>query len=91
MPAAHRLSDVSTGHGACPPVPTIGGSPNVYFNHLNAQRVGDPYDTHCLHDGKCAEGSPDVFVNNLPQVRVGDKVDCGGEAAVGSTNIFTNG
>ena len=90
MPQAHRKSDVCTGHGMCSPRPTVAGSENVYWNHLNAQRIGDPYDTHCLHEGFCAEGSENVFVNSLGAVRVGDAVDCGGYAAIGSETIFIN-
>lgn len=91
MPAAHRNSDVCTGHGPCPPRPTVAGSDDVFMNGLNAQRVGDPYAEHCLHDGNCAAGSPDVFTNQIPAVRVGDAVSCGGKANTGSPDIFING
>ena len=41
MPAATRLNDNCTGHDACPPVPLVEGSPNVYINGRPAGRVGD--------------------------------------------------
>ena len=90
MPQLHRLSDVCTGHGPCPPRPTVAGSEDVLTNGLNSQRIGDPYSSHCSHDGECAAGSPDVFVNSISVVRVGDAVSCGGSAGVGSPNVFVN-
>jgi uncharacterized Zn-binding protein involved in type VI secretion len=91
MPAAHRLGDICSGHGVCPPRPTIAGSENVMINMLNAQRIGDPYDPHCAHDSQCAQGSPDVMINNIGAVRFGDAVSCGGVANMASENVFING
>lgn len=96
MPKATRLGDANTGHDACPPVPLIGASLNVFINGKGAGRVGDPYSSHgCKvhpsHVGTIAAGSASVFINGIPAGRIGDPVSCGGSAAQGSPNVFIGG
>ena len=83
MPAATRLNDNCTGHDACPPVPLVEGSPNVYINGRPAGRVGDHYSAHgCVthpgHQDVIAAGSSKVVINGKPAARVGDAVSIGG-------------
>ena len=96
MPAVTRVTDNNTGHDACPPVHLVSGSPNVFANGLAVCRIGDPYSVHgCIvhvpHTPHLAAGSSSVFVNGIPVSRIGDAVDCGGNAAQGSPNVFVGG
>jgi uncharacterized Zn-binding protein involved in type VI secretion len=95
MPAAHRQSDIGSGH-AChfPPSAAAGGSSDVYVNGKPLMRVGDSYEAHgCSscpepsHGRALAEGSSSVFLNGKPAGRVGDAIDCGGTAENGSENV----
>ena len=54
MPAATRKGDNCTGHDACPSVPLVEGSPNVFINGRSAGRLGDHYASHgCVtHSGR---------------------------------------
>jgi uncharacterized Zn-binding protein involved in type VI secretion len=91
MPAAHRHTDICTGHGCWPPRPNIQGSPDVFVNGLGWHRKTDLWDVHCCppcHDGSAQDGSSTVFVNGLRACRVGDPVDCGSYMAGGSPNVF---
>ena len=93
MPAVTRKGDLCTGHGAYPPRPSTGASPNVYVNGIPVHRVGDSWAVHCApicHGGSLAIGSPTVFVNGRAIGRIGDPVDCGSSVAQGSTNVFSN-
>ena len=69
MPAAHRHSDICSGHGCWPPRPNNGASPNVFVNGLGWHRKGDPWLPHTCppipetHSGVAAQGSPTIFVN----------------------------
>lgn len=96
MPAATRLNDNCTGHDACPPVPLVEGSPNVFINGRPAGRVGDHYASHgCVthpgHQDVIAAGSGTVFINGKPAARVGDAVSIGGSVQAGSGNVFIGG
>ncbi len=95
MPAAHRHTDICTGHGCWPPRPNIQGSPNVFVNVLGSHRVTDAWHVHCCgpacHGSVQCSGSPNVFVNLLPHARIGDAVCCGSRNATGSHNVFING
>jgi len=96
-PAA-RLGDIGSGHGChFPPTSAIEGSPNIFINDRPAVRKGHAYAQHgCVgcpippppHSRKLAEGSPTVFFNDQPAGRIGDSIDCGGQAATGSPNVF---
>ena len=96
MPAAHRKGDIGSGH-AChfPPSAAIGGSPNVYVNGRPLMRVGDAYAPHgCVaghappHPRALAQGSASVFINGRKAGRIGDAINCGGNAASASPNVF---
>ena len=96
MPAATRLNDNCTGHDACPPVPLVEGSPNVYTNGRPAGRVGDHYTTHgCVthrgHADVIVAGSAKVEINGKPAARVGDAVSIGGAVQDGSSNVIIGG
>ena len=96
MPAATRLNDNCTGHDACPPVPLVEGSPNVYTNGRSAGRVGDHYTTHgCVthpgHADVIVAGSAKVEINGKPAARVGDAVSIGGAVQDGSSNVIIGG
>lgn len=93
MPAATRLGDNNTGHDACPPVPLVSASPNVFINGKAAGRIGDSYSSHSCrvhspHAGSVSSGSGTVFINGKPAARIGDSVSCGGNVAEGSPNVF---
>ena len=93
MPAVTRIGDQNTGHDACPPVPLVSGSNNVFINNIPAGRVGDSYQSHDCpdhtpHTGVIASGSATVFVNKIAVGRIGDAVSCGGSVAQGSSNVF---
>ena len=94
MPAATRLNDNCTGHDACPPVPLVEGSPNVYTNGRPAGRVGDHYTTHgCVthpgHADVIVAGSAKVEINGKPAAR--DAVSIGGAVQDGSSNVIIGG
>lgn len=96
MAAITRLGDSNTGHDACPPVPLVSSSGNVFVNGKGAGRVGDSYAAHsCVnhpsHSGAVASGSGTVFINGRAAARVGDAVSCGGTVAVGSPNVNVGG
>ena len=96
MPAATRLNDNCTWHDACPPVPLVEGSPNVYINGRPAGRVGDHYSAHgCVthpgHQDVIAAGSSKVVINGKPAARVGDAVSIGGAVQDGSGNVVIGG
>lgn len=95
MPAAHRKTDICTGHGCFPPRRNIGGSGNVFVNSLGWHRRGDGWATHCCgdncHKSKTALGSSSVFVNSRAAARVGDPVNCGSACARGSGSVFCGG
>lgn len=96
MPAATRLNDNCTGHDACPPVPLVEGSPNVFINKRPAGRVGDRYASHgCVthpgHQDVIAAGSGSVFINGRPAARIGDAVSIGGIVQDGSSDVFIGG
>lgn len=96
MPAQTRLGDNSTGHDACPPVPLVTASDNVFINGKGAGRVGDTYASHSCpahspHAGVITSGSSTVFINGRAAGRIGDAVSCGGTVAEGSGNVFVGG
>jgi len=69
----------------------ITGSPDVYTNSLNNQRVTDL----CVGPGigACVTGSFDVFTNSLPQHRVTDIVmyGCGPHVSItGSIDTYAD-
>lgn len=58
-------------------------------------RVGDTYAPHgcpdcdeAPHGRVVIQGARGVFINGRPAARMGDAIDCGGEAAGGSPNVF---
>lgn len=77
-PALYTPADVTSGHGAWPPVgyrePPIGASPDVFINGANAHRVGDLTLTHYsrlpvppdLHFDVISTGENSVLVNGFP-------------------------
>lgn len=91
MPPAGRKGDLANcpacvhGKPCCPhnvTGPATQGSPDVFINYRNAQRLNDP-GIHALCCGsntwKFVKGSPTVFINNRPAVRKGDTtLHCGG-------------
>jgi uncharacterized Zn-binding protein involved in type VI secretion len=96
MPAVARQGDSCTGHDACPPRSSTGGSPNVFINGIPAHREGDAWGAHgCpvhpLHGSVLASGSSTVFANGKPIGRIGDPVACGGAVASGSGDVFAGG
>lgn len=95
MPAAHRHTDICTGHRCFPPRPNLEGSKNVFVNSLGWHRKGDKWATHCCgdncHKSKTAIGSSSVYINSLPAARVADPVHCGSACARGSTNVYCGG
>lgn len=98
MPAAHRETDICTGHGCFPPRPNAIQSTNVAVNSLFWHRQSDAWQTHtCVvfpfpsHASTLASGSPNVYVNSLQAARIGDPVACGSKCATGSPNVFANG
>lgn len=96
MPEATRKGDCCTGHDACPPVPLVGCSPNVFINERGAGRVGDIYAAHgCIahvpHPDNIAAGSSTVFINEIPAGRIGDAVSLAGNVLEGSGNVFIGG
>jgi hypothetical protein len=49
MTAAHRHTDICTGHSPCfPPRPNAQASPNVFINNLGSHRLTDAWQSHCL-------------------------------------------
>ena len=92
MPAATRLGDKCTGHGAFPPRVNDEASEDVMINNKGAHRVGDHWVTHCAlivcHDHNCEHGSSTVVINGKPAVRIGDEIGCGSIVAEGSESVF---
>ncbi|WP_353959914.1 PAAR domain-containing protein [Aquisalimonas lutea] len=71
-------------------------SPDVFINGLSVVRLGDALVPHgcstcSSHPRKVAEGAATVLINGRPASRVGDAVDCGGELATGSPDVFIGG
>jgi uncharacterized Zn-binding protein involved in type VI secretion len=96
MPAVTRQGDSCTGHDACPPRSSTGGSPDVLVNGIPAHRQGDSWGAHGCpvhpsHGSVLASGSSTVFANGKAIGRIGDPVACGGSAASGSPNVFAGG
>lgn len=96
MPAVTRLGDNDSGHDQCNPRNLSSASSNVYINGRGCGRVGDSYPVHGCpvhvpHSGNIASGSATVFVNGRKCARVGDPVNCGGNVAQGSSNVFCGG
>jgi len=96
MPSAVRKYDVHIGHAS----PSRGpfhktfyndGSPDVFVNSRNIQRIGDPLSC----GDAAAAGSPDVFANVIPVHRVDDATTGHGSwvpnaAETGSDDVFVN-
>ena len=98
MPAAARLGDPTTGHGAFSPRSSAAtGSTDVFINGRGAVRVGDSWPEHSdgnsshEHDplSKQTTGSPTVFVNGQPLARIGDSISCGDAVAAGSEDVIS--
>lgn len=96
MPPVVRVTDIAAGHASFSPTPAQVGSPDTYYNSLQAHRVGDAVVSHSSlspappHPRKAAVGSPDTYINGSNAVRLGDAVDCGGLFVTGSSDIFIN-
>ena len=89
--AVTRLGDLTTGHSAFVPVPSVQASPNVFANFLPVVRQGDAFAVHCTkpcHQGVLASGSSTVYVNGKQIGRIGDRVSCTDQVASGSNNVF---
>lgn len=96
MAQATRLGDNNTGHDACPPVPLVSASTNVFVNGKGLGRIGDTYASHgCVdhppHSGQISSGSSSVFANGINAARIGDSVSCGGSVAEGSSDVWIGG
>jgi uncharacterized Zn-binding protein involved in type VI secretion len=96
MPAAARLGDVCTGHDACPPRGSTGGSPDFFINGMAAHRVNDSWGAHGCpihppHGSVLASGSSSFFINGKAAGRKGDAVACGGTVASGPGDFFIGG
>lgn len=97
MTGAVRKFDVHDGHASGSPAPFHqtfynAGSPNVYVNSRNIQRIGDPLAC----GDAAAAGSPDVFANNIPVHRIADATTGHGSwvpnaAQTGSEDVIVNG
>ena len=88
-----RLGDLGAIHDACPNVPLVTASADVFINGLGCGRVSDSYaahscDIHPPHVPVIASGSRSVFVNGLPIARIGDSTSCGGVVVSGSPNVW---
>lgn len=89
--AVTRLGDLTTGHSAFVPVPSVQASPNVFANFLPVVRQGDAFAVHCTkhcHQGVLASGSSTVYVNGKQIGRIGDWISCTDRVASGSNNVF---
>lgn len=96
MAQATRLGDNNTGHDACPPVPLVRASGNVFVNGKGLGRIGDTYASHgcpdhAPHSGQISSGSSSIFANGINAARIGDSVSCGGSVAEGSSNVWIGG
>lgn len=67
LPVSRVGVDNTAGH-CFNPTPVMSGSPDVFANNINVDRVDDPIISHCCkddcHSGTVANGSPDVYVND---------------------------
>ena len=93
MPPVTRLNDYCTGHDACPPMPQITGSDDVYVNVRPCGRLRDLYATHgCIshlpHNDFEIAGARTVYVNKRPIERIGDEVSLGGVVRDGSDDVY---
>jgi uncharacterized Zn-binding protein involved in type VI secretion len=92
----HRLGDLNTGHDACPPVPLVTASVNVFINNKGAVRKGDTYAVHsCVahapHQDVILNGSATVFINGQNAARQGDPCSYGATCMEHSPNVFIGG
>lgn len=97
MPGVVRKGDFHVGHASPTPNPFhrtayAAGSPTVFANGRNVQRIGD--ETSCTD--KAATGSPNVYANGIKVHRLGDATTghqswVPNAAATSSTNVFCNG
>ena len=93
MPTQTRLGDLDSGHDLCPGTALNSASSNVFINGKGAGRIGDSYVVHSCpehvpHVAHIASGSATVFINGKKSARIGDAIDCGGNVAQGSDNVF---
>ena len=93
MPQATRLGDLDSGHDNCAGTALNSASSNVFINGKGAGRIGDSYVVHSCpahvpHVAHIASGSATVFINGKKSARIGDAIDCGGNVAQASPNVF---
>ena len=96
MPPVSRLGDLGTGHGCYPPTTISSASGDVYTNSIGTARKDDSLIPHACpdtppHGRAIKSGSSSVFVNSRDCTRIGDPIDCGGNVAEGSGNVFAGG
>jgi uncharacterized Zn-binding protein involved in type VI secretion len=91
-PAAHRISDLCSGHSCFPPRPSTSGSNDVFVNSLAWHRNADTYAIHTCgdhsHRAVAIGGSNTVYVNSRKVTRVADPTSCGSVAGRGSPNVY---
>ena len=93
MLAAIRVSDMSTGHDDCPPVPVTAGASTVTADGLAMAREGDPLaphgcEDHPTHTGTIAGGMDRIFICGRRAAYAGVPVSCGGTMTGGSSKVF---
>lgn len=85
-PAARKGDPANHKKGSSSPI--VDGSGNVWINNLKAARKDADVSLHGKKPEPIAQGSGSVFINNLNAARKGDKMECGGEIAAGSPDVF---
>jgi uncharacterized Zn-binding protein involved in type VI secretion len=92
MPAAVRVSDVSTHGGTItgPGVPTvlIGGLPAAVAGDMHVCPIPPP--AHAPTVSAFPMGSTTVLIGGRPALRVGDVCVCGASTAVGVPTVLIN-
>lgn len=93
MPGVARKPDVCTGHGCYPPRASCHGSPNVFTNSQQTERLTDPLCSHCCgppcHGGTHV-GHHNVYANSLDVQTCTDPISCGSSQAQCSSDVFVN-
>jgi uncharacterized Zn-binding protein involved in type VI secretion len=94
MPAASRLTDMSTGHGCFPPTAVNGGvASKTSIEGLMAAFIGSTHPPHSCgtttHAGRTiTSGSAKTSIEGNPAARIGDSISCGDVMAQGASKTF---